>query len=201
MVGSTDHYFTNNDIKSNLKKIEFIYNDISFIFYSDNGVFSKNYIDYGTRTLISTYLKYNSASKKILDVGCGYGVIGIIISKITSSQVDGIDINKRSVHLAQMNADINKVNSKVFVSNVYEAVTSKYDVIITNPPIRAGKKIVLDILVGARDYLTDEGEVWFVIRKDQGALSTKKVLENYYKVDLIYKDKGYFIFCAKKRLD
>ena len=196
------HYFENDkNLKSEIRELSYKYNSSFFIFYSDNGVFSKNNIDYGSRLLIETYLKENDINeKRVLDVGCGYGFLGIMVSRVTNSYVEMIDINKRAVHLTNMNIKRYKdFKGKTYVSNVYENVEGKYDIIITNPPIRIGKEKLLEILIGAFDHLEDNGLLYYVIRKDQGALSIKKILEeNSINVEVINKDKGYFIYRAKK---
>lgn len=193
-----EHYFTNNeDLNSKIRKINYIYIDTPFLFYSDLGVFSKNKIDFGSERLIKEYLKTAKHEIKVLDVGCGYGYMGIVISKITNSEVTMIDINRRAVHLAKRNIEENHVNASAIESDVYENITDKYDVIITNPPIRAGKTKVLEILIGAKDHLKENGELWFVINKNQGAKSIAKELIKYYKVDIINKSKGFYIFKAK----
>lgn len=196
------HYFENDkNLKSEIRELSYNYNSSFFIFYSDNGVFSKNNIDYGSRLLIETYLKENDINeKRVLDVGCGYGFLGIMVSRVTDSYVEMIDINKRAVHLTNMNIKRYKdFKGKTYVSNVYENVEGKYDIIITNPPIRIGKEKLLEILIGAFDHLEDNGLLYYVIRKDQGALSIKKILEeNSINVEVINKDKGYFIYRAKK---
>lgn len=196
------HYFENDkNLKSEIRELSYKYNSSFFIFYSDNGVFSKNNIDYGSKLLIETYLKENDINeKRVLDVGCGYGFLGIMVSRVTDSYVEMIDINKRAVHLTNMNIKRYKdFKGKTYVSNVYENVEGKYDIIITNPPIRIGKEKLLEILIGAFDHLEDNGLLYYVIRKDQGALSIKKILEeNSINVEIINKDKGYFIYRAKK---
>ena len=196
------HYFENDkNLKSEIRELSYKYNSSFFIFYSDNGVFSKNNIDYGSRLLIETYLKENDINeKRVLDVGCGYGFLGIMVSRGTDSYVEMIDINKRAVHLTNMNIKRYKdFKGKTYVSNVYENVEGKYDIIITNPPIRIGKEKLLEILIGAFDHLEDNGLLYYVIRKDQGALSIKKILEeNSINVEIINRDKGYFIYRAKK---
>lgn len=196
------HYFENDkNLKSEIRELSYKYNSSFFIFYSDNGVFSKNNIDYGSRLLIETYLKENDINeKRVLDVGCGYGFIGIMVSRVTDSYVEMIDINKRAVHLTNMNIKRYKdFKGKTYVSNVYENVEGKYDIIITNPPIRIGKEKLLEILIGAFDHLEDNGLLYYVIRKDQGALSIKKILEeNSINVEIINRNKGYFIYRAKK---
>jgi len=105
------------------------------------------------------------------------------------------DVNKRAVHLAKRNVKkLSKFIGNVFESDAYEKVESKYDVIITNPPIRVGKKKLLEILLGALDHLNLDGSLYFVIRKDQGALSIKKIIEEKYKIDMLNRSKGYFIY-------
>ncbi len=166
-------------------------------FNSDNGVFSKNHLDYGSKLLIETIIKNCEKNLNILDVGCGYGFIGISLAKIMNYDVTMVDINKRAVHLTEMNIKENNIKAKVLESNIYENVTGKYNIVVSNPPIRAGKKVVLEILDKAREFLNIDGELWFVIRKDQGAKSIAKELEKYYKVELMDKDKGFYIYKAK----
>lgn len=194
------HYFENDtNLKSEIRELSYKYNSSFFVFYSDNGVFSKKAIDYGSKLLLETYLDVDKTSKKVLDVGCGYGLIGIVISIINNSYVDMIDINKRAVHLTNRNIKRYKdFKGSAFVSDAYENVHDKYDVIITNPPIRVGKVKLLEILEKAFDYLNKNGYLYFVIRKNQGALSIKKILEEKNEVEIINRDKGYFIFRVKK---
>ncbi len=109
-----------------------------------------------------------------------------------------IDVNKRAVHLSNMNIKSNEVNAKSFISDAYISITKKYDVIVTNPPIRAGKDKVLEILINAKDHLTEDGTLYYVIRKDQGVKSITKTLDNYYKTELLDKNKGFYIYSAKK---
>lgn len=194
------HYFTNNnELKSELRDINYKLNEYNFVFRSDNGVFSKNEVDFGSEFLVKTFLRLNNKKvESILDVGCGYGYIGITLAKVLNCQVDMIDVNKRAVHLAKMNIDINKINGVSFESNAYESVTNKYDLIISNPPIRAGKNVVLEILKGGLERLNINGELWFVIRKNQGAESIKKEISLISNCQVVEKSKGFWIFCAKK---
>lgn len=192
------HYFTNNEnLKSELRTIKYNNGVFSLSFFSDNGVFSKNHLDYGSKLLIENIIKNCNKNLNILDVGCGYGFIGISLAKMIDAKVVMVDVNKRAVHLTEMNIKENKVNAKVRQSDVYENVEGKYDIVVTNPPIRAGKKIVLEILLKAKEFLNINGELWFVIRKDQGAKSIAKELENNYNLEVIEKSKGFYIFKAK----
>ena len=193
------HYFENdNNLKSNIRELSYKHDSSFFTFLSDNGVFSKKNIDYGSYLLLETYLKENIRNVRVLDVGCGYGFLGIVISVLTSSYVDMVDINKRAVHLAKRNIKkYNEFNGSAFLSDAYTEVKNKYNVVITNPPIRVGKTKLLEILNGAFDHLEKDGTLYFVIRKDQGALSIKKILEETRKVEIINRDKGYFILKVK----
>lgn len=194
-----EHYFTNNEnLKSELRDIKFSLNEINFIFKSDNGVFSKNKIDYASLFLVKTFLNCkNREYEKILDAGCGYGFIGITLSKILNKHVDMIDINKRAVHLCEMNIKGNNAGATVWESNIYEKVDSKYDLIITNPPIRAGKEVLYSFLKDGLARLNKDGELWFVISKDQGAKSVKKELEKICTCTIQDKSKGFYVFSTK----
>lgn len=192
------HYFENDqNLPSNLKKtITNIFNQ-NFIFYTDNGVFAKHGLDFGSKLLLES-LPLEDLEGPILDVGCGYGVLGIIVNKKTNLTVDMVDVNKRALHLSKRNVKENKCeNIEIFESNCYEQITKKYKTIITNPPIRAGKKIVYEILINARNHLTDDGILYFVIRKEQGAKSVISDLKKYYDVTIVNKSKGFFIIKAK----
>lgn len=194
-----EHYFTNNDnLKSEFRTVVFKYGDELTQFTSDLGVFSKDKIDYGSNLLINTYFKHGRRGVKVLDVGCGYGVIGILLAKYMQTKSTLIDVNKRAVHLTNINIKNIGVDAKSFESNIYDAVDDTYDVIITNPPIRTGKQTVLKILNDASNHLNESGELWFVIRKDQGAKSVMEDLKKTYEIEVLEKSKGFFIILAKK---
>ena len=186
-------YFSNEKLPSNVRKTECVVLGKKFTFLTDNGVFSKDGLDFGSRLLLES-IPLEEVGGKILDMGCGYGVFGIVISKLTSAHVDMVDVNLRALHLATRNAKENSVsNVSIFESNVYQNVSSKYSSIVTNPPIRAGKKVVYDIVMNAKNYLEDDGKLFLVIRKEQGAKSLIVDLEKIYTVDILKKSKGFFI--------
>ena len=190
------HYFENDEnIKTKESKKEVIIGGRRYQFITDNGVFSKKGLDFGTRTLLES-LDLSKIDGNVLDIGCGYGPIGIYVASNTKANVHMIDINKRSLGLAVKNAELNKANVFIYESNAYENITEKFDYIISNPPIRVGKKILYSILFDAKKYLKTNGELWIVIHKDQGAKSVMKDLEKEYTVTLVTKNKGFYIICC-----
>ena len=169
----------------------------SFHFYTDAGVFSKKMVDYGSQVLLNALDL--ERGKNLLDVGCGYGPLGISLAKVQGVQSTMIDINSRAIDLAKKNAERNGVVAHIFQSNIYENVSEKFDYIISNPPIRAGKKVVHEIIEGAFDHLNKGGSLTIVIQKKQGAPSAKVKMENVFgNAEIIRKDKGYYILRSEK---
>ena len=186
-------YFENTDLPSNVRKVKVHLFFRDFYFYTDNGVFSKDGLDFGSRLLLES-IPLEEVGGKVLDMGCGYGVFGIVLNKVLSCQVDMVDVNLRALHLCDLNIKENKcTNIKAFESNCYENIVSKYSCIITNPPIRAGKKIVYEIVMNARNYLEKDGKLFLVIRKEQGAKSLIADLKEFYNVEILNRKKGFFI--------
>ncbi len=194
------YFDNNNNLKSELRKINYVYENYKFIFYSDLGVFSKDKIDEGSKLLAENYFKYGKKNNKVLDVGCGIGFLGITIAKIMDAKVDMIDINNRAIHLSKMNIKENNIVANVFNSNIYENIKDKYDCIITNPPIRAGKKVYLTIINEAFNYLNDDGELWFVMRTNHGVKTVIKNLQMKYNLDVVDKSLGFYIVKVKNKV-
>jgi 16S rRNA (guanine1207-N2)-methyltransferase len=194
------HYFTkeNDALKSNEKLILVKIKDKSFSFFTDHGVFSKQGLDFGSRLLIESILEYEG--RKVLDVGCGYGPLGIIFKSFNpDSDVSMIDVNDRAIKLSQKNATKNKVVVNVFYSDVFSEINEEYDLIFTNPPIRAGKDVIYAFFHGAKNSLKAEGMFFFVMNKKHGAPSAiKKCEEIFSSVEVINKKSGYYIIkCIK----
>lgn len=194
-------YFDNDkSIKSNKKLISFNFNNKKYNVYTDNGVFSKDRFDYGTRVLLDS-ININELSGNVLDLGCGIGVVGVILGTMNKNiNIDMIDVNERAISLSKENIYLNNVTCNVFISDVYSNVDKKYDYIITNPPIRAGKEVIRRFLLGGYDYLTDNGVLYFVMRKEHGVKSMIRELENKYIVSVINKDKGFYAVKIVKHL-
>ena len=193
-------YFDNDkNIKSERKIIKFNFNNKVFSIYSDNGVFSKDRFDYGTRVLLNS-VDIDKLSGNVLDLGCGLGVVGIILGTFNKGiNIDMVDINERAIDLAKNNLVLNNVKANVFVSDIYSNIDNKYDFIITNPPIRAGKNVIRGFLLGSYDYLKDNGILYFVMRKDHGVKSMIKELSVKFNTSIVNKDKGFYVvLCTKK---
>ncbi|GAA4723596.1 class I SAM-dependent methyltransferase [Brevibacillus fulvus] len=198
----TDHYYTNNpNIPHDEMEFSFQLRGFTLRFITDAGVFSRDRIDFGSVLLIETMQIPKAAN--VLDVGCGYGPIGLTAAKLAEQgKVTMIDVNERAVALARRNAERNGIaNVKVLTSDLYSGLDDmeKFDVILTNPPIRAGKEIVHRIFTEGYQFLVDGGEMWVVIQKKQGAPSAlKKLQEIYREVEEVERSKGYFIYRAIK---
>jgi len=199
-----EQYFTKNPTtEKEIYKFDWNIGKEKFYFYTSNSVFSKTGVDFGSMLLIETVLKENEKfNGSILDLGCGYGPIGVIIAKfLDNANVTMSDINERALELTLMNAKENKTESKIEVINSegFENIKDIYDIILTNPPIRAGKNVVFSFYEGAYVHLNEGGKLYVVIQKKQGAPSTKAKLENIFgNCETIEKKSGYFIFKAVK---
>ena len=193
-------YFDNDkNIKSERKIIKFNFDNKVFSIYSDNGVFSKDRFDYGTRVLLNS-VDIDKLSGNVLDLGCGLGVVGIILGTFNKGiNIDMVDINERAIDLAKNNLVLNNVKANVFVSDIYSNIDNKYDFIITNPPIRAGKNVIRGFLLGSYDYLKDDGILYFVMRKDHGVKSMIGELSVKFNTSIVNKDQGFYVvLCTKK---
>ncbi|GGE01139.1 class I SAM-dependent methyltransferase [Paenibacillus nasutitermitis] len=198
----SDHYFTQTpDVKHQRQIHEAVMRGRKLRFITDSGVFSKTGIDYGSRVLIENLHLERDA--RVLDVGCGYGPIGISAALVADAgHVTMIDINERAVALALENATLNDVNNvTVLQSDLFEAVLDRrFNAIITNPPIRAGKAVVHRIFEEGAKLLEPGGAMWVVIQKKQGAPSAESKLESIFdNVEEVIKDKGYRVFRSIKK--
>ena len=195
------HYYSREqeDVESNPSTYNFNFKGLELKFKTDNGVFSKNYIDYGSFVMLKTFVP-NDIDLPILDMGSGYGPIGVTVSRLYNKKVYMCEINERAYNLSLENIKNNNADCCAFNSDLYEKVNDlTFSSIITNPPIRAGKKVVFDIYDGAYTHLALNGELWVVIQKKQGAPSSKDHLEALFgNCEIVSKDKGYYILKSFK---
>ena len=193
------HYFTDNkDLKS--EEINFncevLGNKFSFI--SDNGVFSKTHLDFGSLLLMEEF-KNPDIEGKLLDLGCGIGVIGTILGKLYNREVIFTDVNERAIFLTRKNASNNDIKFEAILTNVTENIDEKFACILTNPPIRAGKKVIYNFFTEAHDKLEINGELWFVMRRSHGVESAiKKIDELFNNHEVIKRKNGFWIVKAIK---
>lgn len=195
------HYFIEDkNLDHDIKKKAIYINDIKLEFYTDRGVFSKEKLDYGTHVLLK-HVKVETSVKSIIDMGCGYGPIGLYLAKTyPDKEIFMFDVNPRAVDLSLKNKDLNKItNANIKVSNLFEACDIKADLIITNPPIRAGKQTIFSLYEQAYQHLNKGGSFYCVIQKKQGAPSTyNKLVSLFSNCEIVVKDKGYWILLSRK---
>lgn len=198
----SDHYYSKKpQSKSTPKTWNFQLKDSTYTFTSDVGVFSKNTVDFGTHLLIEHFSEPKIPGD-ILDLGCGYGPIGISLARTFKDRIIVMaDINERAIQLAKENAIQNNVeNIEVVQSDQFSSLKSRtFSAIVTNPPIRAGKQTIYKMFEESEAALQKNGQLWIVIQKKQGAPSAKRKLESLFgHVEVVTRKKGYFIFSMTK---
>jgi 16S rRNA (guanine1207-N2)-methyltransferase len=198
----SEHYYSKTQqVDSSPKTWSYTLKEFPFRFKTDNGVFSKGEVDFGSKLLIETF-EQPEVDGNILDVGCGYGPIGLTAAKLMPERtVHMVDVNERAIGLAKENAELNGINNvQIYESDrLSNTKGNKFAAILTNPPIRAGKKVVHDIFEQSFEALISGGELWVVIQKKQGAPSAVDKLKVLFdEVETAEKKKGYFILRAKK---
>jgi 16S rRNA (guanine1207-N2)-methyltransferase len=197
-----EHYYSRTQkVESDPKYWDYTLKNTLFRFKTDNGVFSKREVDFGSRLLIETFIMPEAAGP-VLDVGCGYGPIGLSIARTFQDRsIHMIDVNERAIDLAKENAELNRIkNVQIYESDrLLNVKEGNFAAVLTNPPIRAGKKVVHEIFEQSFQHLIPNGELWVVIQKKQGAPSAiEKMKELFTDVVVVDKEKGYFIIKALK---
>lgn len=198
MVKTNMYYEDNRDLAHDVQELSVELLGLPLHFLTDAGVFSKNAIDYGSRVLLDNFQP--EGAKTLLDVGCGYGTLALTLAKKYGLKATLVDVNSRALDLAKKNADKNNIEvNDIFLSNIYDNVEGKFDAIISNPPIRAGKEVVHTILSDAYEHLNDDGHLTIVIQKKQGAPSAQKKMKDVFgNCEIVAKDKGYYILRSYK---
>ncbi|MFK4914604.1 class I SAM-dependent methyltransferase [Lactococcus petauri] len=198
MVKTNMYYEDNRDLAHDVQELSVELLGLPLHFLTDAGVFSKNAIDYGSRVLLDNFQL--EGAKTLLDVGCGYGTLALTLAKKYGLKATLVDVNSRALDLAKKNADKNNIEvNGIFLSNIYDNVEGKFDAVISNPPIRAGKEVVHTILSDAYEHLNDDGHLTIVIQKKQGAPSAQKKMKDVFgNCEIVAKDKGYYILRSYK---
>ena len=198
----SDHYYTVNPSSAHDEwqiSADILGNTLSFT--TDAGVFSRDGLDRGTEVLLESLPELKG---RILDLGCGWGPVGVAIGKkYPSLDIVMTDINQRAVELSGRNLAANSVvNAKAVQGDAFENVEGFFDAIITNPPIRAGKAVIYAMFDQAREYLVPGGSLYIVIRKQQGAPSALKYLSSIYaSAETIGRGSGFHVIRAVRQED
>lgn len=199
------HYFSEvQDVKSVKKIINYEIKNEKFEFLTDNGVFSKTKVDFGTDVMLRTFLNENKklGNIQILDIGCGYGVVSIVVKRFfEKAKILSTDVNERALELTRENIQKNNRTDdfEVRKSFVFDNISENFDVILSNPPIRAGKQVIFEIYEKSFFHLNKNGKFYCVIQTKHGAKSTKKKLEELFgNCTTLVIEAGYRIFrCVK----
>jgi len=192
------HYFINDDFfKDDIKYIDYEFKGQKFKFATHNGIFSKDHVDYATDILLST-IPSLSENSSLLDMGCGYGCIGIVLAKTYLLRLTATDVNFAAVELTQRNCQLANLNCQLYVSDCFEGIDDKFDTIVINPPIHAGKSVTYKMYEESLKYLNSGGKLYIVTFKKHGAESTLTKLRDVFdeRIEVIYKRKGIYVIEA-----
>jgi len=172
----------------------------TFTFRTDAGVFSRGELDRGTQLLIDAL--DIGACETILDLGCGYGAIGIVAASLSEGgRAFLTDVNERAVSLARKNIAANGIaNAEVRLGPTYEPVSGMlFDKIVCNPPIRAGRTVVDEIITGAPGHLLGQGSLWLVARTRQGADSIRSRMSAAFgNAEIVKRGSGFKVIRSTK---
>ena len=206
------HYFSEKqEVKSDRKIIKYEIENKKFEFVTDNGVVSKTKVDFGTDVMLKVFLRENMNKKNqkfdVLDIGCGYGVVTVIVKAFFENvKTVSSDVNERALELTTENLLKNEVvkdennDFEVRKSFVFDNISEKFDVILSNPPIRAGKQTIFQIYEKSFEHLNENGEFYCVIQTKHGAKSTQKKLEEVFgNCKTLEINAGYRIFRSIKK--
>ena len=191
-----EFYYTANPTSDHeFRDVEIEALGVRAVMTTDAGVFSRDGLDRGTEVLLNALPPLEG---RALDLGCGWGPVGVILSKkYPQLEVVMTDVNGRAAELSNKNLFRNAATAQVLQGDGFENVEGKFDFIITNPPIRAGKSAIYGMFSDARRYLSEGGELWIVIRKQQGAPSALKYLKEIYEeAEVVDREAGFWVIRA-----
>lgn len=194
-----EHYYSEEPTSElRIKKISQNIRRTEFEFYTSSGIFSKDKVDAGTLILAESMIA--GKSSKILDVGCGIGILGIVAAKLFGANVVMTDINKRAIMLARKNLELNNVKSEIYQGNLYEKIKDNdFDVIVSNPPQTAGKEVCFKLIEQSKNYLKQGGNLQIVARHNRGGKTLSKKMEEVFgNAKVIARKSGYFVYMSSK---
>ena len=203
----TSHYFdAAPSASSRPKEIACRFDGIDFIFDTDSGVFSRNRPDFGSELLLETFIARRKAGLAqglhVLDLGCGYGLVGTVVKRVFPEvAMTMADINARAVSLAASNAAKNLIRyADIRISDAFAEIPGTFDIVLTNTPVRAGKKTVFRFYEESYEHLNDGGSLFVVIQKKQGAPSSTEWLEHRFgNCTVVAKSAGYRVLMSIKK--
>lgn len=195
------HYFTTDQSAHDYKEIDYTFENSVYKFKTDRGVFSKDQLDYGTRVLIRGVFSDNGeGSASLIDMGAGYGPIGIILGKVLNARPVMVEVNGDALSLLHDNAAKNDIDAEILSREAYDGSDAKVELYVTNPPFRAGKDVVMGIIKDGFSRLVPAGRFYMVVQKKQGMKSYKDSIEQLFgNVEVLLKDKGYYVLKGIKR--
>lgn len=197
-----DHYFSDHpDSRSDIREISYGLGSISMRFLTDHGVFSISRVDHGTDLVLKTVLKDRlTAPESVLDMGCGYGPIGLTLAKAwPTCSVTMLDVNSRAMELAERNRVLNGLPEEIRIVRQEELAASRFEMVVTNPPVRAGKTTVYSLFALAQQHMAAQGALYVVLRKNQGAPSAaKELIRLFGNCEIINRQSGYHILKSRK---
>ena len=193
------HYFIDDGAKHEFAYVDYTFGGKVFRFATHAGVFSKDHVDPATDVLLNAIPPLRG---RLLDLGCGYGVIGIVLARAYGVKVTQCDVNAAAVALTRRNCERNGVESDVLVSDCFGGVSGVFDCITLNPPIHAGKAVTYAMYEAAPAYLSPGGVLYVVTLKKHGAESTiTKLTEVFGVCEVIHKKKGVYVLACEKKCD
>lgn len=198
MAENIKHYFIEDDTLSpQIETFSYYFGAEKFTFTSNSGMFSPGHVDGASDLFLHTLPRLSGS---FLDLGCGYGVIGIVVGRLYPVQVTLADINGRALDCARINCASNHIQAEIVKSDCFDAISRQFDVIALNPPIHAGKAVVYRMYQQAKEHLNPGGKFFVVIQKKHGAESTiERLTEIFGGCQALYRKKGYYVLEATKR--
>lgn len=195
------HYFTTDQTPHDYREIDYTFENNVYKFKTDRGVFSKEQLDYGTRVLMHGVFSDNEeGAASLIDMGAGYGPVGIILGRALNARPVMVEVNEDALSLLHDNIRKNGVSGTILSREAYDQSDAKSKLYVTNPPFRAGKDVVSDIIKDGFSRLEPAGKFYMVVQKKQGMKSYKSLIEQLFgNVEVLLKDKGYYVLKGIKR--